>query len=92
MSSHLAGERSRRITLIKLISGKKKKEREKGKSKEGGMLIKKNKRKIIQCIKLIPQPVKKKGLKYTLHTLQTAETLYKGLLTKIHFTSFKYTV
>lgn len=56
------------------------------------MLIKKNKRKIIQCIKLIPQPVKKKGLKYMLHTLQTAETLYKGLLTKIHFTSFKYTV
>jgi len=35
MSSHLAGERSRRITLIKLISGKTKKRERKGEEQGG---------------------------------------------------------
>lgn len=70
----------------------KKKEREKGKSKEGGMLMKKNKQKNNPMHKIDSSTCWKKGFKYTLHTLQTAETLYKGQLTKIHFTSFEYTV
>lgn len=42
------------------------------------MLIKKNKQKIIQCMKLIPQPVKERSSIHATHL----EKLYKGLLTQ----------